>query len=405
MAGDSPRGSGNDLLSYDGENMSQRGDVVVVTHNHRLNVFGYLNLAEWGGEKYASSANVGMLDIVAVLEWVRDNISNFGGDPGNVMIFGQSGGGGKVNCLMAMPAARGLFHRAIVQSGSLLKMGTPEDSAKLAAAVLAQLNLTNSQLDQLQTIPLERLVAAAHAAVKGPGMAPMPRRPVSISPRAMGWGPSVDGKVLPNQPFDPTAPAISAHVPLLVGTNLNEFVNGVDNPEAASFTNAELEKRVGEWFGDKSQAIIQAYRREYPKAAPFDLFSAIAVSGFRQNAFIQAARKAALGAAPAYEYLYTWRTPVLDGRPGAFHSSEIAMVFGNAALCENYTGGTREGLALSAKMCDAWINFARHGDPNHRGLPNWPAFTADKSPTMIFDNECIVKNDPEGEGRRLIEKA
>jgi para-nitrobenzyl esterase len=221
----------------------------------------------------------------------------------------------------------------------------------------------------------------------------------------MGWGPAVDGKVLPSQPFDPTAPAISAHVPLLVGSNLNEFVNGVDNPEAASFTNADLEKRVGEWFGDKSQAIIQAYRREYPKAAPFDLFSAIAVSGFRQNAFVQAARKAALGAAPAYEYLYTWRTPVLDGRPGAFHSAEIAMVFGNAALCENYTGGTRDGLALSAKMCDAWINFARHGNPNHRGLPNWLAFTADKAPTMIFDNECIVKNDPEGEGRRLIEKA
>ena len=398
-------GSGNDLLSYDGQNMSQRGDVVVVTHNHRLNIFGYLNLAEWGGEKYASSANVGMLDIVAVLEWVRDNISNFGGDPGNVTIFGQSGGGGKVTCLMAMPAAQGLFHRAIVQSGSLLKMGTPEDSAKLATAVLAQLNLTNSQLDQLQTIPLQRLVAATLAVTKFPGMAPMPRKPVSISPRAMGWGPTVDGKVLPNQPFDPTAPAMSAHVPLLVGTNLNEFVNGVDNPEAASFTNAELEKRIGGWFGDKSQAIIQAYRREYPTAAPFDLFSAIAVSGFRQNAFNQAARKAALGAAPAYEYLYTWRTPVLDGRPGAFHSSEIAMVFGNAALCENYTGGSREGLALSAKMCDAWINFARHGDPNHRGLPNWPAFTGDKSPTMIFDNECIVKNDPEGEGRRLIEKA
>jgi para-nitrobenzyl esterase len=398
-------GSGNDLLSYDGENMSQRGDVVVVTHNHRLNVFGYLNLAEWGGEKYATSANVGMLDILAVLQWVRDNISNFGGDPGSVTIFGQSGGGGKVNCLMAMPAAHGLFHRAIVQSGSLLKMGLPEDSANVAAAVLAQLNLTNSQLEQLQTIPLERLIAAAHAAVKGPGMATMPRRPVSFSPRAMGWGPSVDGKILPNQPFDPTAPAMSAHVPLLVGTNLNEFVNAVDNPEAASFTNADLEKRVGEWFGDKSQAIIQAYRREYPKAAPFDLFSAIAVSGFRQNAFTQAARKAALGAAPAYEYLYTWRTPVLDGRPGAFHSSEIAMVFGNAALCANYTGGTREGLALSEKMCDAWINFARHGDPNHRGLPNWPAFTADTSPTMIFDNECVVKNDPEGEGRRLIQKA
>ena len=146
-------GSGNEILAYDGENMSRRGDVVVVTHNHRLNAFGYLNLAELGGEKYASSGNVGMLDQVAVLEWVRDNISNFGGDPGNVMIFGQSGGGGKVNAMMAMPAAMGLFHRAVVQSGSMLRMGEPEDSTKLAAAVLAQLNLSKSQIDQLQTIP------------------------------------------------------------------------------------------------------------------------------------------------------------------------------------------------------------------------------------------------------------
>jgi para-nitrobenzyl esterase len=399
-------GSGNDLLSYDGENMSRRGEVVVVTHNHRLNVFGYLNLAELGGEKYASSGNVGMLDLVALLEWVRDNISNFGGDPGNVMIFGQSGGGGKVNALMAMPAAMGLFHRAAVQSGSMLRMGAPGDSAKLASAVFAQLNLRRSQVDQLQTIPLERLVAASNAVVTDLG------RPQEIgrgflwfSIQRMGWGPCVDGKIFPNHPFDPTAPKISAQIPMLIGTNLNEFVNGVDNPGAASFTDGDLEKRVSEMFGDKSKAIIQAYRREYPEVAPFDLFSVISTAGVRQSAFVQAARKAALGAAPAYEYLFAWQTPVLDGRPRAFHAAEIAFVFGNADICDNYTGGSPAALELSAKMCDAWISFARHGDPNHKELPNWPVFTLDKRQTMIFDNKCVVKNDPEGEGRRVIEKA
>jgi para-nitrobenzyl esterase len=400
-------GSGNEILAYDGENMSRRGDVVVVTHNHRLNAFGYLNLAEWGGEKYASSGNVGMLDLVAVLEWVRDNISNFGGDPGNVMIFGQSGGGGKVSALMAMPAATGLFHRAAVQSGSMLRMGEPEDATKLAAAVLAQLNLSKSQIDQLQTISADRLLAAGDAAlVSDPEHTrpPVPPGPNWFSIRWLGWGPMRDGKIFPTHPFDPTAPQISAHVPLLVGTDLNEFVNGCDNPAAASFTKEDLERRLGEVYGDKSQAIIQAYRREYPKADPFDLFSVISVAGMRESAFVQAAQKAALGSAPAYEYLFSWQTPMLDGRPRSFHAAEIAFAFGNADICENLTGGTPEALALGGKMCDAWINFARHGNPNHKGLPNWPAFTPDKCQTMIFDSQCVVKNDPEGEGRRLIAK-
>jgi para-nitrobenzyl esterase len=344
-----------------------------------------------------------MLDQVAVLEWVRDNISNFGGDPGNVMIFGQSGGGGKVNAMMAMPSAMGLFHRAGVQSGSMLRMGEAEDSAKLASAILAELNLTQSQLDQLQNVPAERLLGAAHAVVKGLGRPPGLRRgSMWFSIRRMGWGPYRDGKIFPTHPFDPTAPQISAHVPLLVGTDMNEFTHGCDHPEVAAFTKEDLEKRVAEVFKDKSEAIIQAYRREYPKADAFDLFSAISTAGVRQSAFVQAERKAALGAAPAYEYLFTWHTPMLDGRPRAFHAAEIAFVFGNAAICENLTGGTPEALALGGKMCDAWINFARHGDPNHKALPNWPAFTPDKCQTMIFDTQCVVKNDPEGEGRRLM---
>ena len=196
-------GSGHILLSDDGENLSRRGDVVVVSHNHRLNIFGYLNLAGLGGERYAKSANAGMLDLVAVLEWIRDNISNFGGDPANVTIFGQSGGGAKVGTLMAMPAAKGLFHRAVVESGSTLRIATPDDSAALAAAVLKELNITASQIGQLHEIPVERLCAAQQAVVRRVGASA--GSPRNANARRLQWGPTLDGTVLPNHPFDPAA--------------------------------------------------------------------------------------------------------------------------------------------------------------------------------------------------------
>jgi para-nitrobenzyl esterase len=398
-------GSGHDLLSYDGENLARRHDVVVVTHNHRLNAFGYLNLAEVGGEKYKQSANVGLLDLVAVLEWIRDNIARFGGDPQNVTIFGQSGGGGKVGALMAMPAAKGLFHRAIVQSGSMLRAGLPEDSAKLAAAVLAELNLTKSQIDQLHTVPVEKLTVAAWAAMRKvappPGTAPDAR----TMARRMGWGPTVDGDILPTHPFDPKAPEVSAQVPMLIGTNLNEFVHGVDNPDAYALTSKQLLERLKPRYGERTASVIEAYRKEYPDAKPFDLLSVISTASFRQAAVDQATRKAALGAAPAYLYLFAWHTPMLDGRPGAFHSSEIAFVFDNADRCVNLTGGLPEALELSTQISRAWVHFARHGTPGHPGLPAWPAVSANKLPTMILNTRCQLKETPEGEGLRAVASA
>jgi para-nitrobenzyl esterase len=379
-------GSGNDLLSYDGANLAQRGDVVVVTHNHRLNAFGYLNLAELGGERYAASANVGLLDLIAVLEWVRDNIAAFGGDPGNVTIFGQSGGGGKVSALMAMPAAKGLFHKAVVQSGSVLRVSTAEESARRAAAFLEELGLSKTQLNQLAAIPADRLCLAQQRA----------------SAKAGGWMPTVDGTVLPQHPCDPSAPSLSAGVPLLVGTNLNETVHGVDNPDAETLTEAEARQRVRERYGDRADAIYDAYRREYPKAIPLDVWSVIAAAPIRQNAFTQADRQSALGGAPVYQYLFAWHTPMLDGRPRAFHSCEIAFVFDNADLCVNLTGGASEAIELGHRVSQAWVHFAHHGDPNHSGLPRWPAYTAEKRATMVFDDRCEVRSDPEGEGRRLI---
>jgi len=392
-------GSGHDLLSYDGESLARNHDVVLVTHNHRLNVYGYLNLGTLGGEEYASSANVGMLDLVALLEWVRDNITTFGGDPSCVTIFGQSGGGGKVLALMAMPAAKGLFHRAIVQSGPFLKSLSPDYSGRLAELVVAELGLSKSQLRELQEIPVDRLSGAAAEAMKK-----MPAHKSSLREvyGERDWGPTVDGRILPRHPFDPEAPEISADVPLLTGTNLHEFVNGLDRPDAYSMGAEELNRLVSEAFGDHSGAIIDAYRREYPKATLFDLYATIAASQVRVPAIEQATRKVALGGAPAYSYIYSWRTPVLDGRPGSFHACEIAFAFDNAEICDHYSGGAPEAFVLSKQISTAWTNFARTGNPKHGGLPHWPTYTSEHRATMFFDTPCEVRNDPEGECLRLI---
>ena len=392
-------GSGHDLLSYDGENLARNHDVVVVTHNHRLNVYGYLNLAGIGGEEFASSANVGMLDIVAVLEWVRDNIATFGGDSGNVTIFGQSGGGGKVIALMAMPAAKGLFHRAIVQSGPFLKSLSPDYSGRVAELLMEELGLSKSRVNELQSIPVDRISGAAVEAMK---KIPRPRPSLRETFGERDWGPTVDGRVLPHHPFDPGAPTMSADIPLLTGTNLHEFVNGLDRPDANAMGVDELNRLVREQFGNDSEAIIAAYRLEYPKATPFSLYAAIAASRLRVPAFAQATRKAALGAAPAYAYVYSWRTPILDNRPGPFHACEISFAFDNAGLCDHYSAGAPDAFVLSKQISTAWVNFARTGNPNHNGLPRWPAYTADIRATMYFDTPCKVRNDPEGKGLRLI---
>jgi len=395
-------GSGHDLLSYNGESLARNHDVVVLTHNHRLNVYGYLNLGALGGEEYASSANVGMLDLVAVLEWVRDNIATFGGDPGRVTIFGQSGGGGKVLALMAMPAAKGLFHRAIVQSGPFLKSLSPDYSGRLAELVVAELGLSKSQVSELQLVPVDRLSGAAAEAMKK-----MPR-PMSFLRRTYGeydWGPTVDGRILPRHPFDPGAPEISSDVPLLTGTNLHEGVSGLDRPDAHAMGVEELNRLVKDEFGDGGQTIIDAYRRDYPKATPFDLYAIVAAASFRRPAFEQGIRKAALGAAPAYSYIYSWQTPVLDGRPGSFHACEIAFTFDNAAICDHYSGDAPEAFVLSKQISTAWVNFARTGNPNHDGLPHWPTYTAENQATMYFDTPCVVRNNPEREGLRLMRES
>jgi para-nitrobenzyl esterase len=391
-------GNGQEHPGYDGENLSHRGDGVVISLNHRLGVLGYLDLSEYG-ERYASSGNVGNLDIVAALEWVRGNIAGFGGDPGNVTIFGQSGGGSKVSTLMAMPSAVGLLHRGIVQSGSSLRQATPDSSRKLAAAVVEELGLRSSNIGQIHELPYDRIVQAGIAALRK-------LRPVTPSPPtpagAFNWGPVVDGKILPNHAWDPTAPSYSARVPLLVGTTLNEFTTALGNPANESLTDEEVKKRISPQFGQKTDQIIEVFRRAHPQAKPLDIYSFISTARVRQNAVTQAERKAAQDGAPAYLYQFAWQTPVLDGRPRAFHCSEIAFAFCNTDLAASMTGGTSEARVLAERVSDAWINFARKGDPNHSGLPKWPAFSVEKSPTMIFDNKCEVRNNHDGEERKAV---
>jgi para-nitrobenzyl esterase len=395
-------GSGQELRAYDGENLARRGDVVLVSLNHRLNVLGYLDLSQYG-ERYASSANVGMLDIIAALQWLRDNISGFGGDPGRVTIFGQSGGGGKVGALMGMPAAQGLFQRAIVESGSMLRAGTPERSQALAELIVAELGLGSASIDGIQTLPYALVVEAGAKVLRErtealPGGIPDFRRMAD----RLGFSPIVDGTILPAHPFDPYASALSAQVPMIIGTTLNEFVTALNHPELESMTALELEQRVRDMFGERTSAILQAFRQRTPTAKPFDLWSHIAASTVRESAINQARAKAALGAAPAYLYWFTWQTPILSGRPRAFHCSELAFVFDNTDRCETMTGGGSAARALAAKISDAWIAFARTGDPNHPAIPHWPAFSAQRVATMIFDNTIELVNNPDGGEQRSI---
>ena len=392
-------GCDHDLLSYEGESLARNHDVVVVTHNHRLNVYGYLNLEALGGEEFSKSANVGMLDIVAVLEWVRTHVATFGGDPSNVTIFGQSGGGGKVATLLAMPVAQGLFHRAIIQSGPFLTALPPEYSQRVADNVMNELGLSKSQVRELQKIPVDRLSGAAAEAIK---KTPPPQSSSYDFTSRGGWGPTVDGHAVPYHPFDPDGLAISANVPLITGTNLNESVSGLDHAGATAMTSEEMQRSVRETYGRQGDAIIAAYRTDYPAATPFGIFAAIATSEWRIPAFAQATRKAALGAAPAYSYIYSWRTPSLDDRPGSFHASEISFVFDNAEICDHYSAGDPAAFVLSKQMSTAWVSFARTGNPNHGALPHWPVYTEDSRATMYFDAPCAVRSNPEAKGLAII---
>lgn len=381
---------------YDGANLSRKHDVVVVGVNHRLNVFGFLYLAEIGGEKYAHSSNIGMLDIIAALQWVRDNISSFGGDAGNVTIFGQSGGGGKVSTLMGMPGAQGLFHRAIAESGTAIKGVTRNDGIKTAEYILSQVGLNSKQVDQLQKVPMARLLAAMGG--RGPA-----------GNQALHLAPVVDGRTLPRDPFDPAAPEMSASVPLLIGSVATEIAFIPSTP-LDPMDDATLHQRVKQAVrgasDEQADKLIAVYRKSEPKASNIDLFLRLASDNWMWgNVSAETERKAALGKAPAYAYYFDWKSPVRGGKLGAFHTLEIPFVFENVDVGRSMTGSGQDRYALSDKMSAAWVAFARNGNPNHSGLPHWPAFNVSERATMFFDNDCRVVNDPRREERLALQAA
>ena len=386
-------GSYVELPSYDGENLSRKGDVVLVSVNHRLNVLGFLDLSAYG-DKYKSSPNAGLLDLVAALQWIKQNIAQFGGDPDNVTIFGQSGGGGKVTSLMNAPSAKGLFHKAIVESGSYLSGFTePSISKRVAAALLNELQLQPSQVDSLQTISYERLNAAGKKALSKVA-AEMKTEGKTVPMFGLSWGPNLDGSFLPYQPTDAAAIEIAKNVPMLVGSTKNEFTPFIPGSRDITMENATI--NLQKKYGDKTDAYIAAVKKTYPETSKPSDYIDIDVF-FRPGTISHANLKAAPGAAPVYVYLFSWQSPVMDGMYKAMHCMELPFVFDNIDKCEEMTGGGKEAYALADKMSSAWINFARSGNPSAKKLPNWPAYTQQTGATMIFDNKCEVKNNPDKE--------
>ncbi len=382
-------GSGGAAM-YDGAALAKRGDVVIVTVNHRLNVFGYLHLAELGG--HPSSGQAGMLDIVAALEWLRDNIAAFGGDPGNVTIFGESGGGAKVSMLLAMPAAKGLFHKAIIQSGPGVRAMTAERATASARALLAALSIEPGDLAGLSSLPVEAIHAAA-ASLAG--------KDTLMS----AFSPCVDGVALPRHPFEPDAPATAAAVPVMIGTNKDETtLFEFTDPKFGELTEADLAKRAKAAAGDKAEALVAALREIYPDYSPTYLASAARTATmFWIDSVNLAQRKSAQGGAPAYMYQLAWETPAARGRLKCPHALEIPLVFDNVEAARSFVGRGDEPQKMAELMAPAWLAFARTGDPNTPALPAWPAYDAKDRATMIFDLECKVVSDPMAAARKVLQ--
>jgi para-nitrobenzyl esterase len=390
---------------HDGGALARNYDVVVVTHNHRLGLLGYLYLRDILGEEFAASGCAGMLDIIAALQWVHDNIEEFGGDPGRVMIFGESGGGAKTSCLTAMPMAHGLFHRASVESGATLKAGDKDGATETTRKVLSNLGLKESEARQLLTIPADHLFKA-QLDVSSAG------RSTARTGRGMGGGfsPIVDGHFLPRHPYDPTAPEISANVPLMVGTNENETVTMyMHQADIFRMDRAGLEKRMSEMFGDKAEQVLAVYRRTRPSASPTDLFLAITTARmFWANTVTMAERKAQLKAAPVYMYRLTYQSDALANEDPPYpqrarHAMEIPFKFDHPQT-EWITGKNPDRFLTAYNMSHAWASFARNGSPNFDGIPEWPAYTPERRATMFLNAQCRVVDDPDREERLLLAK-
>lgn len=364
-------GSGNSP-QFDGEMLARFGDAVVITLNHRLGSFGYLDLSELGGSRYAQSGTVGMLDIVAALGWIRENVASFGGDPSRVLVFGQSGGGLKTSVLMAMPSAKGLFHRAGVMSGSGLRATTPTQAAEAARAYTGALGVTKDTLQRLHTLPFHQLLTVQVAMENAD-------RAKGEAPRA--FSPVLDGTVIPRHPFDPDAPEVSADVPMVVSTVLDERAYRQVNFE---LDEAGLQKYASTRVGADSARVLAMYRDEDPAATPYVLQARIDTDmTFRRGAHAQSERKAAQGHAPVYAYLWKTASPAYGGRYGAPHGIDIGPSLHD--IRNGLNGPSAESVRLADQLASAWVSFAATGNPNNARTPAWPAFTTTQRATLVFE--------------------
>jgi para-nitrobenzyl esterase len=385
---------------YNGENFARLGDVVFCSVNHRLGPLGFCNLAGVGGEKFAASGNVGMMDIVAALEWVRDNVANFGGDPGNITIMGQSGGGAKVCLLTAMPSAKGLFHKAVVLSGASRRAGDKAYSEKLGAAVLKEAKLSPSQLDKLQAMPWKDFYAMATntqramAKEAGPG-----------GGMTRGFNPVVDGKVLPQHPYDPAPAPTAADVPMIISSTQNEQSPSWTDSSLESITLDQVIEKLkeragfGRGFGDKTKEVVDAYAKAFPGKKPVEIWS---LASSNRQSVVDLADMKSKQPAPVFVDWFAWQPPLFDNRLRAFHTLDICFWYYNTDVMLTHTGGGPRPRALSTKMAGALLQFMRKGDPNGGDLPNWPRYTAAKGETMVLDDTCEAKNDPDREARKAL---
>jgi para-nitrobenzyl esterase len=377
--------------AYLGDRLARRGDAVVVTVNHRLGVLGFLHLDGLGGERFAGSGNAGMLDIVRALHWVRDNIANFGGDPDRVMVFGQSGGGAKTSTLLAMPAAEGLVHRAAIQSGPALRAVTAERADRAAHALIAELDLATHPLDRLQEVPTGALLTAAARSAKA-----------GLSAGPLGFAPVLDAAVIPAHPADPTPAPAGRGVPVLVGCTTDEATfMAAFHPRFGQFALDEVWADLVATWGDRTAARVDLLGALRPYVTPSFLRAWSRGIGFQTATFLLADRRAAAvdgaaAAAPVYTYLLSWKTPVLGGILGAPHCLDLPLVFDNHDRAR-LGGADPDVHRLVEEVSEAWLAFARHGDPNHHELPEWPSYTPECHSTMVFDRPSRVVGDPEPE--------
>ncbi|HWN37952.1 MAG TPA: carboxylesterase family protein [Gammaproteobacteria bacterium] len=398
-------GSGNSIF-YDGTELARQHDVVVITVTHRLNAFAYLWLAGVAGtgERFAESANLGLRDLVLALEWVRDNIGELGGDAANVTIFGQSGGGGKVATLTAFPAARGLFHRAIIMStlsDTALTALEPEQAVEAAELLLMRLGIAPREAAKLETLAPETIVAALAAQ---PGAPDLSQR----------YAPVVDGMTMPAHPFEPAASPLSSSIPILTGSNECEGVP-YGNPSDVYWTrepanDGELRgllQRLVPMSETEADKLIALYRMRRPAATHGDIAAIMAGdnSPLRLSSYVIAERKFAQRAAPVYLYYFDWYSPVRGGKLRAMHGMELPFVFAHPDLVRFMTGEDPERYELAQKMSAAWVAFARTGNPNHASLPRWEAWNPTRWPTMVFGREVRAVDDPWGAERRAMAAA